>query len=39
LLFASDQNPFDLIEAHFVALPVIELRRPDAGMVGQAASR
>src|ERR1017187_7372142 len=33
-LFASDQYPFDLIEAHLVAPPVIELRRPGAGMVG-----
>ena len=34
LLFASDQYPFDLIEAHLVAPPVVKLRRPGAGMGG-----
>jgi hypothetical protein len=31
---ASDDDPFDLIEAQIVAPPVIELRRPGAGMIG-----
>jgi hypothetical protein len=30
LLFASDQNPLDLVEAHLVAPPVIESDKPVA---------
>lgn len=30
----SDQDALDLVEVHFVGAPVIELRRPRRGVVG-----
>ncbi len=34
LVFALNTDPLDLIEAHLIPPPVIELRRAAAGMVG-----